>query len=156
MKIYLFIILIGFFVGCSGGYDINKQSSDKSVSVDLDVNSIYAWVDYMPGGKFNGNLRLSGDLIIKKSKDYDFTQLNLFKISVYQNEALFYKITPQIMDNINYKKSDRKNIIFSTIERLEIIEGFDLNKNINIELLFKDSEKNYSIIVKNIKIEETY
>ncbi|MFH0735035.1 MAG: hypothetical protein V1773_08600 [bacterium] len=158
MKKLLLIFILFSLIGCGKKETVKNTViiSEQEKIINLDINDIYAWVDFMPGGKNMGLLRLSGDFIIKNSPSYDYTKIALNKIIIMQDTVEFYIVKPLSKENPIYNKKNKKNILFSMLEGLEIEEGFSIEKSINIKIVFEQDKQKYVYPIKNIKIEKTY
>ncbi len=158
MKKLLLIVVLFVLTGCGKKEIVQNEVilDGQQKLAELEINKFYAWVDYMPGSKANGLLRLSGDFILKSSVNYDFTKLVLGKINIIQDTTLFYIVKPLLKENPTYTKKNKKNLLLSLMEGLVIEEEFDINKLIDIELIFQQSDQQYRYYIKNIKIEKTY
>ncbi|HPN38577.1 MAG TPA: hypothetical protein PL041_09240 [Melioribacteraceae bacterium] len=152
----LFIILISLFFACSSSKKNTFTEDINSNGVNIEVKSIYIWLDKMPSSLSNNNLRLAADLIIKNSDDYNNNELKLTKVVIKQDSSIIYSFKPIVKENLQYNKKNSRNIIVSTIEKTELPEEFNVNKEVNAIFIFEIKNKKFFNIYKNIKVEVTF
>lgn len=150
------VMMILLLASCSSekatkdsGYEITSESL-YIPDIDLSVKKIYCWANLMPGSP--NRLHLTGDITLKDSFKYDSKFVKLERVNVIQNNSLLYMIKPTVQDGD--ETWEGRNILFSTIKGILLDEMIDLNKSVNIELIFSEGSENYSYIIENVKVEQ--
>ncbi len=153
-NIYALFLLI-VFAGCSGK-NVMYQKVSGNDNADIELKSLYVWVDKMPGSNRSNNLKLSADLIIEESDNYNFSLLKLNKIIILQDSLLVYNFKPVVKDNPLFNKKGKRNIIISTLEKTDLPEIFDINKEIIVRFIFEYKDKKFINTFNKIKVDVTY
>jgi hypothetical protein len=151
--IYIFFILL---TACSSSKKITYEPIEDNLNAAIELKSLYLWIDKMPGSDKSNNLRLSADLIIEESGDYQLNELKLAKINVTQDSLLIYNFKPLVKENTAYNKKNRRNIIISTIEKTELPEEFDMKKEVEVKFVFEVKNKKFINTFKKVKVDITY
>ncbi len=154
-KLFLTLCFCIVFCACAGN-SIIKHDTKGTKRVNISVNEVYAWVNYMPGENSSPLFRISGDILVKKSSDYDLKSISLSKIVVYQDTLVVYNIKPVINENEKESSLNKRNMLFNTLKGLELIENLDVDKKIDVELVFEENNKLFVHFINNIGIEKTY
>lgn len=151
--IYIVFILLA---ACSSTKKITYEAIEDSLNASIELNSLYLWIDKMPGSDKSNNLRLSADLIIEKSGDYQLNELKLTKINVTQDSLLIYNFKPLVKENTAYNKKNSRNIFITTIEKTELPEEFDIKKEVEVKFVFEIKNKKFINTFKKVKVDITY
>lgn len=154
-KYFFFLSIFLIFYACSNSRVI-KHDSKGTKNVNLSVNEVYAWVNYMPGENAVPLFRISGDLTVKKSSEYDLKSISLSKIVVYQDTMVVYNIKPVIKENEKESNLNKRNMLFNLLKGLELNESLDIDKKIDVEFVFEYENKYFTYFINNIGIEKTY
>ncbi len=149
-------ILVLTFISLYACASTTKTSFNKNDILDLNINSIYIWVDKMPRTVSTDNLKLSSDIIINKNTNYDFQKIKLLKIIVFQEDNVVYSFKPIYKENPAFKSKNKRNIIVSTFEDTLLPDNFDYNKLVDVKFIFVDNNNYYEKLIKNIKIDVVY
>jgi len=152
---FVTLFLIFILVYCSAKNISFKTEANKN-QANITVNSIYLWIDKMPSNNKQNNLKLSSDLIIEPSKDYDVNLLKLSRIQVYQDSLLVYNFKPIVKDNPSFNKKGKRNVIVSTIENTELPLEFDIKKDNTVYFIFEYNKKLFINTFNKIKVDVTY
>lgn len=153
--LFLFLSICFVFYACSGS-SIKYHNTKRTNSVNLSVSEVYAWVNYMPGDGSNPLFRISGDIVVKKSPDLNLKSLSLSKIVIYQDTFIVFNIKPVIKENEKESNTNKRNMLFNMLKGLELNEKIDIDKKIDVELVFEDGNKIYTHFINNIGVEKTY
>jgi len=153
--IFLIIILI---IGCSQTVKreaVNENEYEKIFhqGVNLEINKIYSWVNLMPGN--SPRFHITGELNLLSSYKYEYESLKLKKIIVNQERQFIYSISPKIIQE-ELENQNKNSITFSTIKGLLMNEDLNIEKPIDIVLVFDDGEDEYLYSLENIKINKVY
>lgn len=160
--IYLIVsVMISFFVvSCSS----SEESTDESEideeykvyyepSINLKVEKIYAWVDYMPGGR--PKFHITGDLAIPSTDDYSSNDVELVLIRIHQKQKIVYQIIPTVQE-IERTSDGIRKIMFSTLSGLFLEPWFNPDELIDVELRFSSESGNYEYIAFNVEVDKAY
>jgi hypothetical protein len=120
--------------------------------VKLRVNEIYCWVNLMPG--IEPRFHITGDVDVLYDVSYDLEFVKLESIIIYQNSEV-YRISPAT-NELMIDKSIEKKIKFSTINGLLLNRDLNIEKRINIDLVFNDGNDELFYRIDNIKINKAY
>ncbi|MCO6474389.1 MAG: hypothetical protein PHW27_11755 [Melioribacteraceae bacterium] len=159
---YLIVpVIVSFIaVSCSS----SEESTDKSQideeyrvyyepSINLQVEKIYAWVDYMPGGK--PKFHITGDLAIPSTDDYSSSDVELVLIRIHQQQKIVYQILPTVQE-IDMTSDGVRKIMFSTLSGLFLEPWFNPDDVIDVELRFSGESGNYEYIAFNVEVDKAY
>ncbi len=157
--IFLTVGSVLFLWNCSGSKEVKKDAEEKYVEVkeaiqemNVRVDSIYAWVNLMPGGpkKFN----ITGKVTVLPSENYNPAELTLKRIDIFQKDVLHYMIKPTVQ---NPEDADENKIfLFSTIRGIGLNPGFNYNKKIDALLIFERNGETFRYLIKDLKMEKAY
>ncbi|NOX19142.1 MAG: hypothetical protein GXO87_12785 [Chlorobi bacterium] len=159
-RLAFFFLATALFWSCAGKKEVQKEAEDKYVEVkeaiqemNVEVDSIYAWVNLMPGGpkKFN----ITGKVIVLPSGDYDANKLTLKRIDIFQRDVLHYMIKPTVQ-NPDKENNDGKVFLFSTIRGVGLNPGFNYDKKIDALFIFEQNGETFRYLVKDLKMEKAY
>jgi hypothetical protein len=156
----LFLFAALMFWNCGGKKEVQKEAEDKYVEVkeavqemNVRIDSIYAWVNLMPGGpkKFN----ITGKVTVLPSDKYDAQKLTLKRIDIFQKDVLHYMIKPTVQNPESDNKED-KVFLFSTIRGVGLNPGFNYEKKIDALLIFEEDGETFRYLVKDLKMDKAY
>jgi len=162
MKIYFTqLIIFSIFIliiGCSQTVQreaVNENEYEKIFhqGVNLEIHKIYSWVNLMPGN--SPRFHITGDFYLLSSYKYEYESLKLKKIIVNQERQFIYSISPKIKQD-ELVNQNRYSITFSTIKGLLMNEDLNIEKPIDIVLVFDDGDDEYLYSLENIKINKVY
>jgi len=156
-QLFVFLIIV-FIIGCSQTAQreaVNENEYEKIFhqDVNLEIREIYSWVNLMPGN--NPRFHITGDFDLLSSYKYQYESLNLKKVIVNQERQFIYSISPKIKQN-ELESQNRYSITFSTIKGLLMNEDLNIEKPIDIVLVFDDGDDEYVYFLENIKINKVY
>ena len=154
--VFLIFVLI---LGCSQTVQKKEAVDDDEYEkifhqgVNLEIHKIYSWVNLMPGN--SPRFHITGDFDLLSSYKYQYESLELKKIIVNQERQFIYSISPKIkqdeLENLN-----RHSITFSTIKGLLMNVDLNIEKPIEIVLVFADGDDEYLYSLENIIINKVY
>ncbi|MGD8781488.1 MAG: hypothetical protein PVH88_21295 [Ignavibacteria bacterium] len=125
-------------------------------TIFIDVDKIYCWVDLMPKVNGRNKFHVTGEITVHESDDYELQNLRLERIKIFQNGKLIYIIKPTIQENELTADKDERNFLFSTIKGLTLYPDFDIEKEINVEFIFRDNSDSYTYKVFEQSIEKVH
>lgn len=157
---FFLIIIAAFFISCSSSektIDESEIDEDYRIyyepSINLQVERIYAWVDYMPGGK--PRFHITGDLVIPSTDDYSSTEVELDLIRIHQNGKIVYQIIPTIQE-LEISADGKRKMMFSTLRGLFLEPWFNPDQSIDVELKFSGESGNYEYFAFNVEVDKAY
>ena len=160
------ILLVLFLSACATGRVAQDEETIEEVEqpevvevytpdLEVDVEKIYSWADLMPGPDSNDRFHITGKINVPASNEYSLSVLKLKTIHILQNDEQVFAIKPTVREE-NVGSERFKSYLFSTITGLSIGPNLDLDKLIDVELIFTDGMDNYSYRILNQPIEKTY
>jgi hypothetical protein len=159
LSIFLIFTSLLLFTFCSSERSVRRADGSGELDelyiqdVKLKVNEIYSWVNLMPGAE--PRFHITGNVDLLKSIKYDFRFVELVSVIVYHDNKKVYSISP-VVKELESEQGDSKNIRFSTIRGLLINRELDIDKDINIDLVFNDGDDELIYMLDNIKINKAY
>ncbi len=157
-EVYLILLSVIVLASCSADRTIKKDRPSGELAelylqdVKLTVNEIYSWVNLMPG--IEPRFHITGDVDLLYDREYDLEFVKLESIVVYQNSEI-YRISPSTKEFI-IDKTIAKKIRFSTINGLFVNRELNIDKHINIDLVFNYAGEKLIYKIDNIKIHKAY
>lgn len=156
----IFIILIMFFVSCSTEKEVQAEKSingkDTSPELSINLNKVSSWINLMPGPDAEPTFHISGEIELLKSADYDYKQLVLTNIYVYQNDERVYTIKPEVRINTKLSTDEMNYIIFTSSRGLTVKNNLNTEKPVEAKLIFEDDSNIFSYYIKDVKIDKAY
>ncbi|MFH1196511.1 MAG: hypothetical protein V1720_12480 [bacterium] len=159
MKIAAVITVMFFAAACS---PVKESSESELKQVDsteikflegkLIINKLNCWIDLMPN---SGNkIYLRGEVEILNLPDPGSFALSRIRITQHDEEC--YNFIPNDPTG-SFDGRNSKIIYFSEPgEGLEQVDNIEIDKPIDIELVFVQTNKFYKYFINSITIEKTY
>lgn len=156
-KVNIGLILLALVVGCASSEIGDK--SDVGITDELFIQQVNAniittdaWINRMPnsGGKFF----ISGEIKLLPSTKYDFQSLNLSEIKIYDGKNLLFDILPTVQTK--ELTGEYKVILYAMLRGIEPPPGFNVDKELNAELIFEFGSDKLIYYLSKIKVEQVY
>jgi len=156
MKTFIYSLLLVILISCSSSKNISYDQISEKNNANIIMKSLYLWVDKMPSSNKNNNLKLSADLIVETSKEYDINLLKLSRIQIFQDSLLVYNFKPVVKDNPAFNKKGKRNLIVATIEQTDLPEEFNIKKDMTVRFIFEFKQKVFVNTFNKVKVDVTY
>lgn len=132
-----------------------ETDKDITAQVDADIDDMAAWVNLMPGPNFNPKFHITGKIEIKESSLYNYKNIKLAQVTVYQKGNRMFEIIPKVQENEEKSSKDSRYIMFSTLEGETYKDkDFDPDKSVDVKLLFIENAKVFSHMIYDLKVEK--
>lgn len=165
--ICLFYLAILFVSSCSS--DVSKESTDsndskkevvaevskKNNDLQIEISSLSSWVNLMPGSE-KPKFHISGDIAVLSSEEYELNVISIKSIVISQQNKEIYFIRPAQEEGDLLQSAKTKQIRFSTLKGLILIDDLDSDLPVDVEFIFTDDNKEYSYYIDNLIIEKAY
>jgi hypothetical protein len=160
--VFLAFLLFLFLFGCGSSEEVTVKDETTEVieeeipvpSLKLDIKEIYCWVDLMPGGP--NRFQISGNLFVADSYKYDLKFLKLKAVRIFQDDKLIFSIIPKIKFDQNSIRDEGKEFVFSTIKGLSINPDYNMDKNVDIKIIFEENNNSFEYNIQQQKVEKVY
>lgn len=155
LKIFIAAVLLIFFYGCG---NCGCGDGDK-LQLQIEIQKLDAWFDLMPGGA--PSFHFAGDLIIKNISDDPVKSLLLRVVKVFQDGKELYSISPEFSpisqdDDKSIAGESEKTFLFNTSKKIPIKDEMDMQRQIEMHLLFSDEGKEFIFKIENLTVEYIY
>ena len=162
IHLFLFAMLLLFFFSCSSSEEVTVKDKTAEIveeeivvpDLKLDVKEIYCWVDLMPGGP--NRFQISGNVFISDSYKYDLKYLKLKAIRIFQENKQLFSIRPKVKLDENAITSEGREFVFSTIKGLAIHKDYNIDKSVDIKIVFEENDNSFEYDILNQKVEKVY
>jgi len=163
LKTINYVLIVLFISYACASSDCSKESSNKidkdeltQDEMEIDLKQVFVWINMMPGPDFNPRINITGEIEVTESSEYEFEQIELTTINIYQNDLQFYSIEPVIRIGENPSSDNKKLLIFSTKDGMNVKENFDVNTEVDVEFIFKLDDRTFSRYEKNLVIQKAH
>lgn len=157
-KIFALALLSLLLVYCSSSSEVQKDAGkDEAAEVDaysptinLNVDNITSWIGENLAKK--KKFHVSGDVIITDSDKYELGNIELQKVNIYQNGELYYSVFPTVQ--LKNNDDSQKEILFSTIQGLDVNPMFNYENSFMVEIIFIESGEEFSYRIENNMVQK--
>ncbi len=155
----LAFVLIGIFAASCSLFKVTNRvgrlTPEKLEYPRLNLKMIetHAWIGKLPG-KTSGRVNISGKFLLKESIYYDWTNIKLEEVRVFQNNKKLFVVLPEV--KVLKKKFNGEVVVFSTIKGIEPPPYFTPEGKLAMELIFKDGASVFTYKITGVKIEKAY
>jgi len=132
--------------------DTDEINADSPVVVSVD--KIYCWINLLPGPGQVARFHITGSISIPKSESYDFEDVKLKLIKIYQNNRPYFFIKPTTRDNKKEKSKTMKEFLYSTVTGVKLVPGFDTEQNFDVEFIFDDDGEIFTYKITDQSLEK--
>ncbi|PID57666.1 MAG: hypothetical protein CR986_08770 [Ignavibacteriae bacterium] len=149
--IIIFLSLIIFNFGCSSVKEATEVREEKKIRNDVKLKPIknISWINTMP--ESNNKFNISGKFFLLKDSEYNFKEIELKNIKVFQDGIEVFNIIPKVITNITNKD---KKFTYSTLRGVSLNPKLKKDKTVMFELNFKEGSNILKYWIDNIKIEK--
>ncbi len=156
------ITLLLFFIGCSSTEEVTIKDKTPEIveeeivvpDLKLDVKEIYCWVDLMPGGP--NRFQISGNVFVSDSYKYDLKYLKLKAVRIFQDDKQLFSIRPKVKLDESAITHEGKEFVFSTIKGLSVHKDYNIDKNVDIKIIFEENDNSFEYDILKQKVEKVY
>ena len=157
--IYFLIISLFILCACASSDCSNDKLNKDELTLDekgINLKQVFVWINMMPGPDFNPRINITGEIEVTESSEYEYEQIALSTINIYQNDLQFYSIEPVIRIGENTSSDNKKLLIFSTKDGMNVKENFDVNTEVDVEFIFKLDDRIFSRYEKKLVIQKAH
>jgi hypothetical protein len=155
-------LLLLFFTGCSSSEEVTVKDKTTEIveeeiivpDLKLDVKEIYCWVDLMPGGP--NRFQISGNVFVSDSYKYDLKYLKLKAVRIFQDDKQLFSIRPKVKLDENAIVEEGREFVFSTIKGLSINKDYNIDKSVDIKIIFEENDNLFEYDILKQKVEKVY
>lgn len=157
--IYFLIISLFILCACASSDCTNDKLNKDELTLDekgINLKQFFVWINMMPGPDFKPRINITGEIEISESSEYIIEQMNLSFINIYQNDIQFYSIEPVVRIGENPSGDNKKLLIFSTKDGMDVKNNFDINTEVDVEFIFVYDGETFSQFEKDVIIQKAH
>lgn len=157
--IYFLIISLFILCACASSDCTNDKLNKDELTLDekgINLKQFFVWINMMPGPDFKPRINITGEIEISELSEYIIEQMNLSFINIYQNDIQFYSIEPVVRIGENPSGDNKKLLIFSTKDGMDVKNNFDINTEVDVEFIFVYDGETFSQFEKDVIIQKAH
>lgn len=147
-------LVLGLYLSCSSSVpqkEIGEVQEEEiySEGFRINVKKAFCWINAMPGTE-KPRFHVSGEVEVLDNSNYDFTKMEIRKITVLQDDKMIFMFTPEVAERI---ENSKKTFTFSTIRGLLLNAALNQKKPVNLMIQFNDGSDDQEYRIENVPIE---
>lgn len=157
--IYFLIISLFILYACASSDCSNDNLNKDELTLDekgINLKQFFVWINMMPGPDFKPRINITGKIEISELSEYNIEQVNLLFVNIYQNDIQFYSVEPVVRIGENPSGDNKKLLIFSTKDGMDVKNNFEIDSVVDAEFIFEFDGNTFSQFEKNVIIQKAY